>query len=87
MPAIVSIVETKHTWIKHILMQDVAYNLYENINNKHTCHPEMSGAKISKYIRNQTCMSFRRSYRRIAFAADFFLFSNKLFYIYAPNGT
>ena len=85
MPAIVSIVETKHIWIKHILMQDVAYYLYKNINNRHTCHPEMSGAKINKYIRNQTYMSFRRSYRRKAFAADFFLFSNKIFYIHAPK--
>ena len=64
MPAIVSIVETKHIWIKHILMQDVAYYLYKNINNRHTCHPEMSGAKINKYIRNQTYISFLGSYRR-----------------------
>ena len=45
----VSIVETKHIWIKHILMQDVAYYSYKNTNNSHTCHPEMSGAKINKY--------------------------------------
>ena len=87
MPAIVNIVETKHIWIKHILMQDVAYYLYKNINNRHTCHPEMSGAKINKYIRNQTYMSFRRSYRKKAFVVDISLFSNKFFYIYAPNGT
>ena len=87
MPAIVNIVETKHIWIKHISMQDVAYNLYKNINSKHTCHPEMSVAKINKYIRNQTYMSFRRSSRRKAFAADFFYFKQTPLYICAPDGT
>ena len=74
MLAIVSIVETKNIWIKHILMQDVAYYSYKNINIRHTCHPEMSGAKIKKYIRNQTYMSFRRSYRIKALQQKFFHF-------------
>ena len=74
MPAIVSIVKTKHIWIKHILMQDVAYNSYKNINIRLTCHPEMSGAKIKKYIRNQTYMSFRRSYRIKALQQKIFYF-------------
>ena len=54
----VSIVETKHIWIKHILMRDVAYYSYKNVNIRHTCHPAMSGAKIYKYLSNQTNMSF-----------------------------
>ena len=47
MHTIVSIVETKHIWIKHILMQDVAYYSYKNINIRQV-HPEMSAAKINK---------------------------------------
>ena len=52
----VRIVETKHICIKQILTQDEAYYSYKNINIRHTCHPEMGGAKINKYIRNQTYM-------------------------------
>ena len=60
----VSIVETKHTWIKHIIKQDVAFYSYKNINVRLTCHPAITGAKINKYVRNQTYMPFPNSYRR-----------------------
>ena len=59
----VSIVVTKHIWIKHILTQDVANHSYKNINIRHTCHPAMIGAKINKYIKNQSYMSFLKPYR------------------------